>query len=187
MKSMRIKIVLLLTGTMIFLFFYVVVLEGVGRNNKSEEQEYNSITKLGTAEEYEDPYNLSLHCDTGGDLLLEEDEQFDNIVFCDNIADLVETDLTIYGINSLEEYMLRYLNYYLGESEYHISVSDYRADANFPSFTAKLEGTSYLIRCTYNKATCRYHFHCKEIDGRRKEVRNTEETTNRVNIPVEIN
>lgn len=132
------------------------------------KREPRLVRLLGTEEEYGDPGNLSFYTSTGADdaEILPEDIQ--NYVFIDQMGYLEENGLDTYGLNSLNEYMLRYLNYYIGEGVYQGAVleENYNSDHNFPSFYVKIkkDGKEYIIRCIYRRADMRYEFICKEIE-----------------------
>lgn len=157
-QKTMILLTFLFIGVCLCVFFYVP------RKLNESKEEYGEINEIGAATDYYNPEEVSDYADTGGDLIEDGTRIFKNGVLCDNINILADTTLPLYGIHSLEPYMLRYLNYYIGEGEYHIKIMDFKEDTNFPSFHVSLLNTGDTIKCTYNIATQRYSFSCKNIE-----------------------
>ncbi len=80
-----------------------------------------------------------------------------------------ECDMSSYAKRSLEEYMCRYLSYYLTIPKGTVYYGDYiqgsfRDDINTPSFKIKVEmpdETSLTVTCLFNNTTERYTFESK--------------------------
>jgi len=126
---------------------------------------------LGTEEQYGDPENLSYFEETGGEYeaLIMADTQ--NMVLTGNEIILLEGGMDDYGINSLDDYLLRYLNHYLGEGLYEATVREgtFVGDPNYPRFTVDVtlyrdSSLTYEIHCTYKTGSQRYSFRCEEIE-----------------------
>ncbi len=139
----------------------------VRKNNYQEEDtEYGGILYKGIETQYGDKENLGYYTSTGSKEDVDDiPEDITNAVFLYNESVLADNGLDIYGINSLDEYLLRYINYYIGEGVYKITVVDnsFKDDQNYPEFDVRMEDEGYLIRCMYRRGEQRYSFECQEI------------------------
>lgn len=140
-------------------------------NPEKKEEKYGSLTLLGSEDDYGDEENLSYYSDTGGNFDSEFQNDTMNTVLTANEHVLFEKGMDDYGINSLDDYLLRYLNYYIGENIYYATImeEDYVADVNFPVFYVQITidddaESIYRVKCIYKKPYKRYLFYCNEIE-----------------------
>lgn len=163
-EKKRIIVCIILALTILVIF----ILLQINKQKENEEvNEYGTLSYKGTETEYGDKGNLSYYTSTGSKEDVDDiPKDITNAVFLYNESVLAKNGLDTYGINSLQEYLLRYLNYYLGEGVYKVTVMEesYKEDQNYPEFSVKEEETGYIIKCIYKRADQRYSFKCDEIN-----------------------
>ena len=142
------------------------------KDKPKEEKKYGELKLLGTEEEYGDPENVAYYQETGGEYEQEIITDTTNMVYLKSEHILFENGIDDYGINSLDDYLLRYLNYYLGEEIYEAEIREgsFEEDTNYPRFEVTVnlyhdDTVTYKIKCTYKRQKQRYAFNCKEIEG----------------------
>lgn len=168
MNNEKKKMIVLFLSIIIVVSVVSIVFMESFRNKYVETEEYGSmVIYKGTEDEKGDFENVSYYTST----VSEEDaknfmEDIRNAVVVNNITLLAKQEFDVYGINALEPYLLRYLNYYLGEGYYEVEIKEetYKEDSNFPSFQVQMVGKEYTIKCIYKRALQRYKFQCMEIE-----------------------
>lgn len=106
-------------------------------------------------------HDLSLHND---EMYTANEDYYPFKIMVTNMSGLADTELTDYAILSLEEYLHRYVTYYVEipdmywEAEY--VDNSFQNDINFPSFLIKLHTPEedITINCIYKNCDKRYYF-----------------------------
>jgi len=133
---------------------------------------YEQLTYLGTEEEFGDIQNVAYYQDTGGENDADVFSKTDNFVLISGEQILQEAGFDYYAISSLDEYLLRYINYYIGNGVYYATISEGSAtkDTNYPSFTVIIENErseKYYVHCTYRVLAMRYSFSCEAMEKKK--------------------